>query len=602
MSADRVLETSRRRARVASGTFLGLARVTTDHWLVVGRLPGLAAGAVKVRPAVTEERLPGTWVPFARGQDVDPALGALIVEGATPRMTLTRGVAIQAGRKAVEVEPLRGPHAVVSVDALVDRHLAGLAEPARRDVLAAVAALPVRDPEVGASLRRLRSRLREPLPAATADPASACPGHADVIWRLDDQAFYVEGWLHERDAGCASLTAISPEGMQIDLADTVFRFARSDVAEFLGLPPTRRVGFVAYFETPAPSTLSNGWLLEVRLADGTGAEMALPAVQRDVAAARLAILGHLRLERRGETDIRRRHIRPALERIQRSLNTEVTLESVDQFGDAAAEAEISVIVPLYRRIDYLEHQLAQFVHDPEFRQVDLVYVLDSPELGDELRLFASHLYRLYRLPFRVAVVDRNGGFSAANNLGAEIAVGRKLLLLNSDVLPAAPGWLSRLSRFHDSVPNVGAVGPKLLYEDDSIQHAGLYFDRPDGAESWVNEHYYKGLYRTLPAANVPRPVPGVTGACLMIDADLYRELGGLRAMFVQGDYEDSDLCLRLQERGLECWYAPEIELYHLEGQSYPSHERGLSSDYNKWLHTEIWGSAISHVMRHLEVT
>jgi GT2 family glycosyltransferase len=374
------------------------------------------------------------------------------------------------------------------------------------------------------------------------------------------------------------------------------------VAEFLGLSPTSRVGFVAYIETPAPSTSSEGWLLEVRLDNGAGVEMALPPLQRDVAAGRLAILNDLRLERRGETEIRRRHIRPALERVQRSLNTQVTLESIDQFGEPMTEAEISVIVPLYRRIDYLEHQLAQFVHDPEFRNVDLVYVLDSPELGDQLRVVASHLYRLYRLPFRVAVVDRNGGFSAANNLGAEIAVGRKLLLLNSDVLPKVPGWLSRLARFHDSVPNVGAVGPKLLYEDDSIQHAGLYFDRPDGAESWVNEHYFKGLYRTLPAANVPRPVPGVTGACFMIDAGLYRELGGLRGIFVQGDYEDSDLCLRLQERGLECWYTPDIELYHLEGQSYPSRERGLSSDYNQWLHTEIWGSAISQVMQRVEVT
>jgi O-antigen biosynthesis protein len=605
MSADEVLQTRTRSARslkAVAGSFLGLARLSTDHWFVVGRLPDLPGGPVKLRMAVSEQRLSGTWVPFAGDEDADPALGALIVEGAATRVNLTRGVAVQAGRKAVEVEPLSGLHSAVSLEALVDRHLTGLTAAARRDVLNAVAVLPANDSQASAALRVVRSRLRDSLPAATADPASPCPAHADVIWRLDEQAFYVEGWLHEGDATCESLVAISPEGLQVELVQTVFRFARADVAEFLGLPPVRRVGFVAYFETAMPNTVADGWLLEVRLSNGVAVEMALPPVKTDVDAARLTILGDLALERRGETAIRRGHVRPALERIQNTLAREVKLDSVDQFGEPVSAAEVSVIVPLYKRVDYLEHQLAQFVHDPEFQGVDLIYVLDSPEQGDYLRAFAAQLHRLYRLPFRLAVVDRNGGFSAANNLGAELAAGRKLLLLNSDILPAEPGWLSQLVHFHDVTPSVGAVAPKLLYEDGSIQHAGLYFDRPDGAEAWSNEHYYKGLYRTLASANAARIVPAVTGACLLIDTGLYRELGGLRGIYVQGDYEDSDLCLRLYERGLDCWYVPDVELYHLEGQSYPSVERRLSSEFNKWLHTEIWDSAIDQVMRRPEVT
>ena len=150
--------------------------------------------------------------------------------------------------------------------------------------------------------------------------------------------------------------------------------------------------------------------------------------------------------------------------------------------------------------------------------------------------------------------------------------------------------------FYDSTPNVGALAPKLLYEDDSIQHAGMYFDRPPGAQVWSNEHYFKGLYRDLPAANVARPVPAVTGACMMIAATLYRQLGGLRGRYIQGDYEDSDLCLRLRDMGHESWYLPDVELYHLEGQSYPSTERELTSEYNKWLHTSIWHEAIVDVM------
>jgi len=91
-------------------------------------------------------------------------------------------------------------------------------------------------------------------------------------------------------------------------------------------------------------------------------------------------------------------------------------------------------------------------------------------------------------------------------------------------------------------------------------------------------------------------VPAVTAACLMIAAELYRELDGLRSCYVQGDYEDSDLCLRLIEAGYDNWYLPEVELFHLEGQSYPSQLRRLASQYNRWLHTRLWDRLIERVM------
>jgi GT2 family glycosyltransferase len=119
-------------------------------------------------------------------------------------------------------------------------------------------------------------------------------------------------------------------------------------------------------------------------------------------------------------------------------------------------------------------------------------------------------------------------------------------------------------------------------------------------EVWTNEHYFKGLHRDLPAANVARRMPALTAACLMISSELYRQLGGLRGMFIQGDYEDSDLCLRIHELGQECWYAPEVELYHLEGQSYPSAERGLASEYNRWLHSRLWAESIENLMGSVE--
>jgi GT2 family glycosyltransferase len=88
----------------------------------------------------------------------------------------------------------------------------------------------------------------------------------------------------------------------------------------------------------------------------------------------------------------------------------------------------------------------------------------------------------------------------------------------------------------------------------------------------------------------------VTAACLLTSSDLYRKLGGLRSIYIQGDYEDSDLCLRLREAGYETWYLPEVELYHLEGRSYDTSARQTNARYNSWLHTRLWGEQIEEVM------
>jgi hypothetical protein len=135
-----------------------------------------------------------------------------------------------------------------------------------------------------------------------------------------------------------------------------------------------------------------------------------------------------------------------------------------------------------------------------------------------------------------------------------------------------------------------------VFEDDTIQHAGLFFRRPPNTTFWENDHYFKGLHRDAPPACVSRVVPAVTGACMLVDRVLFDEVGGLHGNFVRGDYEDSDFCLRLIESGCENWYVAEVALHHLEGQSYDSAIRHHASRYNAWLHTHLWGERIAELM------
>jgi len=448
-------------------------------------------------------------------------------------------------------------------------------------------------------LAALHDATRDQLPRPEAGPSAACVAHVDGFWRVDHASYYVEGWAFDRKAQLRSLRLVTPEGRRVELLRNAFRYSRPDVCTHFSVPASERLGFIAFVELPEECASHDGWALQGELSDGSGFEVKAPPVVDQPLALRTTILNDLDLDD-GDGLLRSAHLAPALTRLQRRLSESVEIELVDQHGIPPEDPEVTIVVPLYRRTEYLEHQLAQFVHDPEIRRADLIYVLDSPEEAARLRRLAGHLHDLYGVPFRLAILSANAGYSTANNLGASLARGRKLLLLNSDVLPAQPGWLSRMVDFYDAHPQVGALAPKLLYEDDSIQHAGLHFERNAaddgaGAGTWANEHFYKGLHRRFEPADVSRAVPAVTGACLLIDTELFRDLGGLRGIYVRGDYEDSDLCLRLREHEREAWYLADVELYHLEGQSYPTPERAAASRYNQWLHSDLWSAALSEL-------
>ena len=207
----------------------------------------------------------------------------------------------------------------------------------------------------------------------------------------------------------------------------------------------------------------------------------------------------------------------------------------------------------------------------------------------------------YQVPLRGVVQSRNAGYAAAINAGASQARGRLLVLQHSDVLAARPGWLSTLAEYYAAQKKIGALGPKLLYEDRSIQHAGIDFSQDlDPDDDWSNVYVCRGLPRLHPAANITRRAPALSSACLMIDRQLFERLGGLRDQYIAGDYEDVDLCLRCHAEDRECWYLPQAELFHLTGQSRKTargwRRNAWSEIYNRRLQTRIWGERIQELI------
>jgi GT2 family glycosyltransferase len=149
------------------------------------------------------------------------------------------------------------------------------------------------------------------------------------------------------------------------------------------------------------------------------------------------------------------------------------------------------------------------------------------------------------------------GFAAACNTGAAAATGEFLILLNNDTIPTA-GWLAALVNHARRHPDAAVIGSKLLFPNDTIQHAGVVF----GLDS-LPHHIYAGFPADHSATTVSRRFQVVTAACALFRREPWQALGGLSTDYHNG-WEDVDYCLRAGESGYEVHYCAESVLYHFE--------------------------------------
>lgn len=581
-----------------------LSWLATDVMLVAADVAAEAEPEVELTVAGEPVEVETRWIaPNAEGsEDADVTL--LTVWVGKPVVGKTVELVLRSGKEEIRLGPGMALAVAVDLRTTIREKLAGREAEVREQILDFLAATPgeherTLDPlGLSKSLFALREALRDPYPQAELRPEESQGLHIGAVAKVDERTFFVRGWARDDQAPVVRLDAVSPEGGRAAILERLFRVPRPDLEElFRGAPrPQPKPGFVSFFELPDPSRLAEGWVFELENSAGVGIEAGGPAATIDPLAVRDTILSELARERRVDTPLMEQLV-PAVVRLQEELAARVEVEEVDEFGAVPAQAEVSVVIPLYRRLDLIEHQLAQFANDPAMAEAELVYVLDSPELASEYLPRVAELHDLYRLPFRLATLSRNGGFAVATNHGAALAQGRLLLLLNSDVLPARPGWLPELVAAYDGLPEAGAVAPKLLFDDGSIQHAGLTFRRNPVSAGWELAHRFKGLNGSFAGANAREAVPGLSAACLLTEAELFEGLGGLSADYVKGGYEDADLCMRLRERELEAWYVPEVELYHLEGRSYVPSSSDMSNRFNAWLFDQRWGERAEEIVR-----
>lgn len=166
---------------------------------------------------------------------------------------------------------------------------------------------------------------------------------------------------------------------------------------------------------------------------------------------------------------------------------------------------------------------------------------------------------------KVISADGAFNFSALNNLAVRHAGGDLLCFLNNDVEMTSPGWLAFLVS-HALRPDLGAVGARLLYADQTIQHAGVYLGIGGGA-GHAHRHQHHADSGYFDRARLPQRVSAVTAACMVVEKSKFLAVGGFDEQIFPVAFNDVDLCLKLNARGWQSFYEPRATLIHHESRS-----------------------------------
>ena len=248
--------------------------------------------------------------------------------------------------------------------------------------------------------------------------------------------------------------------------------------------------------------------------------------------------------------------------------------------------EVSIIIPTKDKADVLRTCISSIMEKtayPNYR----VLIVDNSSMEKE----TFEYYKSIEKEDRVSVISYDSPFnySAINNFAVRNSKCNSdyLLFLNNDIEVINGEWLEAMLEHAQRGP-VGAVGARLYFPNDTVQHAGVIVGH------WVGFHSHRFFPRDANGyfnrIRVVQNLSAVTGACHLMRREVFEEVGGFDERF-SNDYNDVDLCMKLREKGYLVIYTPYAELYHYESASRgydDTHEKRQRHTREKELFREKW--------------
>lgn len=237
------------------------------------------------------------------------------------------------------------------------------------------------------------------------------------------------------------------------------------------------------------------------------------------------------------------------------------------------EPLVSILIPNKDHTDDLDVCLNSFFERADYQNYEFIIIENNSVLPETF----AYYEKIEKEHDNVKVVYWEAGFnySAINNFGFKFAKGDYIMLLNNDVELITPDIFQSMLGFCMR-PEVGIVGAKLLYNDHTVQHAGVLV----GAGG-LADHVFKGIHEDDPGymgrAISSQDVSAVTAACLLVKRSVYEEVGGLEEEF-QVAFNDVDFCLKVRKTGYLIVYDADVKLFHYESKS-----RGMEDTTDRFI-------------------
>ena len=223
---------------------------------------------------------------------------------------------------------------------------------------------------------------------------------------------------------------------------------------------------------------------------------------------------------------------------------------------------ISILIPNKDHVHELRECIESIFTKSSYRNFEIVIIENNSK---EAATF-EYYKKLQTEHEHLRIVNWTGrfNFSAINNFGFKHAHGEYILLLNNDMEVITPDWLQEMLMFAQRA-DVGAVGAKLYYPDDTIQHAGVILGI-GGVAGHSHKYFPREDLGYMGRLTYAQNLSAVTAACMMIPRHVYEEVQGLDESF-EVAFNDVDFCIRIRKAGYLIVFTPYAELYHYESKS-----------------------------------
>jgi len=227
------------------------------------------------------------------------------------------------------------------------------------------------------------------------------------------------------------------------------------------------------------------------------------------------------------------------------------------------EPLVSLIIPTRDRYDILSSCINSIFEKTIYKNYEII-IIDNHTTDPKTLKYFDELTCKYK-NIRIIQYNKAFNYAAINNFAVSHAKGELVGLVNNDIEIISDQWLTEMVQ-HALRPDIGAVGAKLYYDDDRIQHAGVILGI--GGVAGHSHKYFKrdadGYFSRL---KIIQNYSAVTSACLVIQRSIYEEVGGMNEVYLKVAFNDVDLCIKIRECGYRNLWTPYVELYHHESVS-----------------------------------